>query len=191
MFDMPRYQSALAYVALKHHDHLRKGTTTPYLSHLMSTSALVMEAGGTADQCIAALLHDTVEDRGGEKAAKELRDLFGDVVADIVLGCSDTTDKDNETRTWRERKRDYIRHVAAAPTDVHLVSCADKLHNARCILADYRVLGDALWTRFNADGDNTLWYYETLIETFAGLAKPPPHLDELRRTVAALRALMG
>ncbi len=113
-------------------------------------------------------------------------------MADIVLGCSDsTTDTPGAKRPWRQRKLDYIAHVRVAGTAVHLVSCADKLHNARCILTDYRTLGDGLWDRFNAGGRDTLWYYESLIEAFADLDEPPPHLDELRRTVAALRGLMA
>lgn len=189
-----RYIDALAYAAEKHGDHLRKGTATPYLSHLLSVSALVMETGGDEDLCIAALLHDAVEDCGGMPVAHEIRARFGDKVADIVLGCSDSTtadpaDKDdkNDVDAWRKRKVAYIAHAKSAPRAVRHVSCADKLHNARCILADHRAHGDELWLRFKADAAGVLWYYRSLIAAFEQ-GEAPPHLGELRRVVDALGA---
>ena len=189
-----RYIDAIAYAARKHGDHLRKGTATPYLSHLLSVSALVMETGGDEDLCIAALLHDAVEDCGGMPVADEIRARFGDKVAKIVLGCSDSTtadpeDKDdkNDINAWRKRKVAYISHARTASRDVRHVSCADKLHNARCILADYRLQGDRLWTRFKANADGVLWYYRSLIEVF-GQGEAPPHLSELGRVVEELGA---
>jgi len=43
-----------------------------------------------------------------------------------------------------------------------LVSCADKLHNVRCILSDYRQEGETLWNRFNASKEETLWFYQSM-----------------------------
>src|SRR4051812_24739915 len=59
-----RLASAMSYVALIHGAQKRKGTAIPYISHLMSVSALVMENGGDEDQAIAGLLHDALEDCG-------------------------------------------------------------------------------------------------------------------------------
>src|ERR671912_1072920 len=87
-----RFDAALVFAARQHREQLRKGSRVPYMSHLMSVSALVMEHGGTEDQAIAALLHDAVEDapagQGGAVLAK-IREQFGDSVADMVAGCSD------------------------------------------------------------------------------------------------------
>jgi GTP pyrophosphokinase len=47
---------------------------------------------------------------------------------------------------------------------VRLVSAADKLHNARTILADYRALDEEVWSRFNGGREGTLWYYRALVD---------------------------
>ncbi len=187
----PRYTDALAYALAKHADQVRKGGTIPYAAHLLSVSALVMESGADEDLCIAALLHDVVEDCGGMPVAAEVRARYGDRVTEIVLGCSDsTTDDPDRKPDWRTRKVDYLAHVTVASDDVRRVSCADKLHNARCILADYRAVGDTLWQRFTADRASVLWYYRGLVDAFAE-GTPPPHLDELRRVVDELGRLVA
>ena len=115
----------------------------------------------------------------------------------IVLGCSDSTTSVNKP-DWETRKRDYIAHLAAAPAEVLRVSCADKLHNARAILHDYRVLGEPVWTRFSASRGaadtgraKTLWYYRELARAFRarGAAVPAGLVDELHRVVATLHEL--
>jgi (p)ppGpp synthase/HD superfamily hydrolase len=189
-----RYGKAVEHARHLHRDDVRKGTTIPYLSHLLSVSALVLEHGGIEDQAIAALLHDAAEDHGGAAVISDLRHMFGDVVADIVEACSDSLVEDSTNKPpWLERKQAYLAHVAHMPQDAVLVSAADKLHNARCILADYRRLGDALFGRFNpaAGRTGTCWYYTSLAATLtarlAGLGDDAVALGcELQRTVDAL-----
>ena len=55
---------ALVYAECKHHNQVRKGGDIPYVGHLLSVASLVINDGGTEEQAIAALLHDTVEDQG-------------------------------------------------------------------------------------------------------------------------------
>src|SRR5882762_1940081 len=141
-----RYDEAFRYAHELHGTQKRKGTSIPYISHLMIVSALVIENGGTEDQAIGALLHDAAEDQGGTPTLDEVRKRFGDVVAEIV---SDCTDSWNECKPdWRPRKEAYLAVLPAKPPRSLLVSLADKTHNAEAILYDYRVLGDALWSRF-------------------------------------------
>ena len=52
-----------------------------------------------------------------------------------------------------------MEHVDA---DTLLVSCADKVHNARAIVTDLRSLGPAMFSRFSASTEGTLWYYREL-----------------------------
>ena len=85
----PRFNEAFLYAAEKHASQKRKRTDVPYISHLMSVAALVLEAGGGEDEAIAALLHDVVEDCGGHPVLEEIRGRFGDRVAHIVDGCTD------------------------------------------------------------------------------------------------------
>lgn len=160
-----RYEAALVYAAQLHATQKRKGGDIPYITHLMSVSSLVLEGGGDEDEAIAGLLHDGPEDQGGLETLKEIRDLFGDRVADIVAGCTDTFEA--KKPEWRGRKEAYLAHLREADESVLLVSCADKLHNAHAILEDYRQVGAELWERFNATQDETLWYYGELSEIFA------------------------
>ncbi len=159
-----RVDAALVYASDLHRYQVRKGSDIPYVTHLLGVASIVGENGGTEDEVIAALLHDAVEDQGGGVTREEIVARFGSTVAATVDGCSDT---DVEPKPpWRERKEDYIAHVAGASESVRLVSAADKLHNARAILADLRTLGDELWGRFKGGKDGTLWYYREILGVF-------------------------
>jgi len=187
-----KFQSAFRFAARAHAAQNRKGTKIPYLAHLMSVAAMVIEAGGDEDTAVAALLHDAVEDQGGLGMLAQIRRRFGDRVANIVRGCTDA--ETFPKPPWRERKERYLRHLARAPREVRLVSAADKLHNARAILGDYRRLGEALWKRFHAGREEQLWYYSELVAAYrqgARDARVDPLVDEIERTVAELRRLVS
>jgi (p)ppGpp synthase/HD superfamily hydrolase len=182
----PRFTEAFAYAAALHARQVRKGARVPYLSHLMSVAALVLEDGGDEDEAIAGLLHDAVEDQGGMPTLEEIRRRFGERVARIVLGC---TDSDTEPKPpWRGRKELYLAHLPQAEADVRRVSSADKLHNARSILTDYRVVGEAVWSRFTGGKDGTLWYYRSLINAFRA-AGGGRLVEELDLTVGEIERL--
>jgi (p)ppGpp synthase/HD superfamily hydrolase len=155
----------------------------------MAVCALVLEAGGNEDQVIAALLHDAVEDQGGLATLETIRHLFGNRVADAVESCSDSTVSDPAMKLpWRERKEKYLAHLRNANKDALIVAVADKLHNARAILTDYREKGEDLWTRFNASKNEQLWYYDALVETFHQTRAPEALVAELQRVVDELSA---
>lgn len=183
------FNRAFAYAREAHAGQLRKGTPIPYVSHLLAVAALVLEDGGTETEAMAALLHDAAEDRGGEERLREIRERFGDDVARIVIECSDTTEQPKPA--WHERKRAYIQHLQTEVSDSAVrVSLADKLHNARAMLLDYREHGDALWERFNAPAADQLWYYRALADAFT--ARTPSRLAaELDRTVTELEVLVN
>src|SRR5207244_4382888 len=86
----PRFEEALTYAAAVHAGQLRKRSSIPYVSHLLIVAGTALEYGATEDVAIAALLHDAVEDAGGRERAADIRLRFGERVAAIVLGCSDT-----------------------------------------------------------------------------------------------------
>jgi (p)ppGpp synthase/HD superfamily hydrolase len=173
-----------------HHQQTRKGGSIPYIAHLMSVCALVLEAGGDEDQAIAALLHDAVEDQGGRPTAGTIRHMFGDRVANTVESCSDSMETNpDENLPWRSRKDKYLEHLRTANADALMVSAADKLHNARAVLADYRELGGGLWSRFNAPKEDQLWFYGQMIKTLQQTAAPKPLVDELSLVVGELERL--
>ncbi len=183
-----KYSEALVYAADLHRDQVRKGVGIPYVSHLLAVSSLVLEAGGDETAAIAALLHDALEDQGRDGATeREIRERFGEDVLVIVKGCTDAEVVPKPP--WRARKEAYVAHLPHASAQVRLVSSADKLHNARAIVADLRKHGSALWGRFTG-GRESLWYYASLVRAFRE-AGGGPLVEELARTVAEMHALAG
>jgi (p)ppGpp synthase/HD superfamily hydrolase len=182
----PKFQEALVYAAQAHAGQLRKGTQIPYLSHLLAVTAIALENGATDDQAIAALLHDAVEDAGGKPRLADIEARFGKAVASIVAGCTDTDEVPKPP--WRERKTAYVAHVRQAPISVKLVAAADKLHNARAILSDYRAIGDTLWTRFNGGKEGTLWYHRAMVGAFTE-PRLRPLAEDLDAAVTELERL--
>ena len=185
-----RFEDALVYAARLHAKQIRKGTTIPYASHLLSVASIVLEHGGNEIEAIAALLHDAIEDQGGTETREEIRRRFGDAVVSIVDGCTDA--EVIPKPPWKERKEQYIARLSHASPSILLVSAADKLHNARAILGDYRALGENLWDRFNGGKEGTLWYYKSLVDAFkqaaAGTALGPL-IEELERVVGEIEKL--
>lgn len=182
-----RFNQALDFAAELHQNQVRKGSGEPYIAHLLGVTSLALEHGASEDEAIAALLHDAVEDQGGEATRQEIRRRFGEQVAGIVDGC---TDSDVQPKPpWRERKEAYIAHLHSAPPSVLLVSSCDKLHNATSILRDYRRMGEKLWPRFRGGRKGTLWYYRTLVSTFRQVWQSPL-IDELDRVVSELERLV-
>lgn len=163
----------------------RKGTDIPYISHLLGVASLVLEHGGDEEQAMAALLHDAIEDQGAHQAPI-IAAYFGPRVAAIVQGCTDTDRW--PTPPWRARKQAYIDHLQHADPDILLVSCADKLHNARAICSDLRAHGSAVYERFRGGREGTLWYYERLSEAFSRLL-PGPLAANLAEAVKEMRWL--
>lgn len=181
-----RFERALVFANDLHREQRRKGSGVPYISHLLAVCALTLEYGGDEDEAIAALLHDAIEDQGGEAARAEILRQFGGRVTEIVEGCTDTDESPKPP--WRDRKEAYVRHVREAPASVRLVSACDKVHNARSLVMDYRIYGEALWDRFTGRRAGTLWYYRAMV-TALQAAGGSPVVDELNRVVTELETL--
>ena len=146
-------------------------TPIPYIAHLLAVAATVLEYDGSEDMAIAALLHDAVEDQGGEPRLSDIRNRFGDRVADIVRSCSDTvvsSSAGQQKEDWHTRKKRYVEHLNLVDHDTLLVSLSDKIHNARSILRDLRKpeIGKAVWDRFKNSRKDTLLYYWELAKSF-------------------------
>lgn len=186
------FDRALLYATHVHGGQVRKGSSTPYVAHLMAVSATVLEYGGDEDLAIAALLHDSVEDQGGAGRLEDVRNRFGKRVAKIVAACSDSmanTAAGEKKPDWHTRKTAYIKHLKTADEDILRVSLADKVHNARAILRDLRKpeIGKKIWSRFSQPREKTLWYYRSLAETFC-VVLPGQLSEELREIVDVLEA---
>lgn len=180
-----RLVQAFEMAAQLHAGQVRKGTSRPYIGHLLGVASIVLQYGADEDVTIAALLHDAVEDQGGAPTLARIRLEFGERVAGIIAACSDTDVIPKPP--WRERKEAYIRSLRTAGPDELLVSAADKLHNLRETLADLRSEGDRLWERFRTGREGTLWFHGALLDAFESSGQVPPGLlSELRQTFAAI-----
>jgi len=182
-----RFEEALAYASRLHIYQKRKATQVPYISHLLSVAALVLEDGGDEDEAIAGLLHDAVEDQGGKQTLEEVRQRFGEKVAFIVESCSDAFEVPKPP--WRERKENYLTHLRSAPPNVRRVALADKVHNARSILVSLLKDGNKVWNRFNGGKEGTLWYYQSLVQVFRETGDDFMTYD-LERIVAEIKSLI-
>jgi (p)ppGpp synthase/HD superfamily hydrolase len=181
-----RFSEALAFTAVLHAEQKRKSSGEPYLAHLLAVAAIVMDYGGNEDEAIAALLHDAVEDQGGIETLDEIRRRFGESIAQIVEGCTDTVE--HVKTPWRQRKEAHVARLKNASASVRLVVAADKLHNARSLLREYRRHGELLWSHFRGGRDGTLWYYRVVLDVLTQ-AEKTPLLEELARTVAEIERL--
>ena len=123
------FEEALVYATQAHCDQMRKQTGIPYIAHILGVTAIALEYGANETEAIGALLHDTVEDRGGAERLRDIKARFGDAVAEIVEGRTDTDQIPKPP--WRQRKEKYIAHLKDADASTRLVSAADKLHNAQ------------------------------------------------------------
>jgi GTP pyrophosphokinase len=179
-----RIEQAFLLASELHAGQRRKRTGIPYVFHLMAVASLVAEYGGEEDQIVAAFLHDAIEDAGGARAREIIRARFGESVVELVEGC---TDGEEPKPPWRVRKEAYLVRLRDASPAVRLVSVADKVHNARSIVAALRA-GDEIWSRFQGGRDGCLWYYGGILDA-AGHGWEHPILDELRRTVAVMQDL--
>lgn len=182
-----KFTEALVYAAQLHATQIRKGSGVPYIAHLLGVASIALEYGANESEAIAALLHDAIEDQGGAKIRDEIQQRFGETVAAIVEGCTDTdlTPKP----PWRDRKEAYLAHISHTSASVRLVSAADKLYNAQSILKDYRQIGDEIWQRFTGKKEGTLWYYRSLVNAFRQV-ETTPLIEELDRVVAELEQLV-
>ncbi|MBA3533716.1 MAG: HD domain-containing protein [Ardenticatenales bacterium] len=166
-----RFEEALVYANHLHATQLRKGRGIPYIAHLLAVASIALEFGANEDEAIAALLHDAVEDQGGAETLAAIRERFGEEVAAIVWGCSDTDMTPKPP--WQERKEAYLAHLPHASGSIRLVSAADKVHNLRTIIEDYLVLGDELWERFRGGKEGTLWYYRAIADALLAIEPTP------------------
>ncbi|WP_259732414.1 HD domain-containing protein [Synechocystis sp. CS-94] len=175
-----RFSNALVLANQLHINQLRKGSQVPYISHLLGVAALVLEMGGNEDEAIAALLHDAVEDQGGEATLKLIREQFGETVAELVLGCSDS--QAIPKPPWEERKEKHLTKLRHSSLSVLKISVADTLHNARTIQIDLRRHGQEIWPKFSRGKSGILWYYQNLWEIYQD-RNPNPWSMELANII--------
>ena len=182
-----KFEEALVYASVVHAGQIRKATGIPYIAHLLGVASIAFEYGADEDEGIGALLHDAAEDAGGAARIDDIRIRFGERVATIVEGCTDTLETPKPP--WRERKEKYLAHLKETDASTRLVSAADKLFNVRSILRELRQRGDAVWARFSGGKKDRLWYYRALVIAFRQHGDHSDLIDELDRVVNEIEKL--
>src|SRR5437667_12268542 len=184
-----KFEEALVYATQAHGNQMRKKTGIPFVAHILGVTAIALEYGANETEAIGALLHDTVEDCGGAERLRDIRERFGDDVAGIVDGCTDTYETPKPP--WLERKRSYIEHLKDSDSPTRLVSASDKLHNTRAILAELRRNGLEVFERFGGKKDGTLCYYRTLVTALREHGNHTDLIGDLDRVVTEIEKLAG
>lgn len=131
-----RIEQAIRAATILHKGQIRKGAAPiPYIAHPMAVSYIAMDYTDNEDVLIGALLHDTIEDT--DYTAKEIQEDFGVTVREIVEALSEPAEKDGESATWKERKKQYAKQLKKAPEAALIIAAADKIHNMRSIVEEY------------------------------------------------------
>jgi (p)ppGpp synthase/HD superfamily hydrolase len=155
-------ERALRSAASFHRGQERKGSGVPYVQHVVAVAMILDRLGFAEDVVIAGLLHDVVEDT--EATLEQVREAFGETVAETVAFCSERkTDPGGQKRPWIDRKQEHLDLLIDAPIAARAVTLADKLHNLLSIQLDLRE-GRDVWSTFNAERSQVLWYYRSVIE---------------------------
>lgn len=180
----------MAWAANVHRDQTRRFGAVPYTSHLLAVAALVLEDGADEHVAVAALLHDAVEDQGGQPVLDDIARRFGPEVARIVDACTDSTVEPKPA--WLDRKAVYLGHLRRErmDDDVLTVIAADKLHNARTLLADLHRVGADAWATFSAEPSSVVAYYEGISELLDERLPTSRNTADLHRVVRELAAFV-
>ena len=129
-------EQAIRASAILHKDQVRKGPVPyPYLTHLFSAAMIAADHTDSEETIVATLLHDTLEDT--EYTEAELREDFGNAVADIVRIVTEPPRASNDLKAILAQKKQYLKQIKNAPESALIVVAADKIHNMRCMVEEY------------------------------------------------------
>jgi (p)ppGpp synthase/HD superfamily hydrolase len=182
------YDAALIFASKAHRNQVRKGTDIPYIAHPIHVSLLLIRHGFDEPLAIAGLLHDVVEDC--DISLQELRERFGDEVAALVDAVSEQKSSDGSELPWETRKAEKLARLRQADANVAALKAADAIHNARSILIDYYQIGDQIWQRFKRGPEQTLAYYDEIVQLVEAKLAPHPIAQELAQTVNELHKIV-
>ncbi len=191
------FDEALVFAHQLHRKQRRKTSGAPYTAHLLGVAALVMEDGGSEDEAIAALLHDSLEDQahnfpgGARELAAEIEKRFGPRVRELVEALTERRSAreaqiHDKRERWRAHKQAYIDQIVNADPAVLRISSADSIYNVRSLTRDHQRMGDNLWLRFlTRSRDDQLWAYDALARALLARGGGPL-AEELNRAVDEL-----
>ena len=161
---------AIIFATERHAGQVRKGTTIPYITHPLETMTILNAMKADTYLLMAGVLHDVLEDT--DTTGNEILERFGTDVMSLVAGHSE-----DKSKTWKERKETAIRECAEASFRMKMLIMADKTANLRSMYNDFKLVGNKLWERFNADKELQAWYYSNMIDSLAEMQYDPNTKD--------------
>lgn len=177
-----RFEDALEFANQVHAEQKRKDSGAPYFAHVIGVAALVLEDGGSEEEAIAALLHDTAEDQGGQAMLEEVAERFGEKISRIVAECSDTLVSPKPP--WQARKEAHIQALHSAQPETIRIMLADKVYNSRNLLRGLLERGEMVWENFKGGRDGTIWYFKQMYAVFSRTRPSSNYLmDEFARNI--------
>ncbi|MDQ1710493.1 MAG: diphosphokinase / guanosine-3,5-bis(diphosphate) 3-diphosphatase [Frankiaceae bacterium] len=129
--DFKPLQRAYELAELRHRGQTRR-SGEPYITHPIAVATIAAELGMDVTTCVAALLHDTVEDTA--TSLEQIRVDFGETVARVVDGVT----KLDKVKFGDAAEAETIRKmVVAMARDIRVlvIKLADRLHNMRTLAA--------------------------------------------------------
>jgi (p)ppGpp synthase/HD superfamily hydrolase len=174
---------ALAKATEAHAGQIRNGSGgLPYIEHPRMVAATLAIAGYGDATLAAALLHDVVED--SDTTVEELRAEFGDEIADLVAALSD----DESIESYRDRKDEHRRRVAAVDGDALAIYAADKLTNMTTLHAAIEGEGMRVADEYKVPLTLKLEVWEADAAMLATTEPGLPLLDPLTEAITRLGA---
>jgi (p)ppGpp synthase/HD superfamily hydrolase len=178
-----KIQKALNLAAAKHNGQMRKSSKLPYIVHPFSVAIILSEFTDDENVIVAGLLHDLLEDVESY-SYQNLKNDFGQKIADIILGISEENDFDNgesEKETWKKRKLGYLKNLEKQNQESLLICAADKIHNLKSMSRIYQEQKRGMWRDFNAPLEKQIWYYQAVIEILEIKLKNRQILKKLKK----------
>lgn len=192
MFLTPRIEKAIVRATVLHQSQKRKISGVPYIVHPYSVAFLLAHYTDDEDVIIAGLLHDTLEDIP-EYTEEMLREEFGEracaIVKEVTEDFTQAEKEDHSIRgnNWRARKEKYLANLSNDSKEALLVATADKIHNMRSALDEYRIHGDSVWEKFKRNADNLIWFYTEAAKVI-NEHLDHPLVEEMNRLLLELQA---
>jgi (p)ppGpp synthase/HD superfamily hydrolase len=180
VFLTPVFSDAVRWARTLYDAHNRADTQAPYLGHYLASAAYVLDAGGSENEAVAALLQGAIK-----RTARQVTeaDIAGRVNPQVARMVSEATEPD--ISDWSTRKAAYIEQFKTVSPGTRKVIAATMLHNVQALNRSLVVQGRAYWEDFSGGKDRSLAFYRSALRELKRLDNNTL-LTELERSVRTL-----
>jgi guanosine-3',5'-bis(diphosphate) 3'-pyrophosphohydrolase len=174
-------KDALETARRAHAGQLRHGSDgRPFIEHPLAVAEHLVKYRYSDEVLAAALLHDVVENSA--VGIDEVRDHFGDVVADLVAALTE----DETIPVYEERKEEHRWRVAEADPAALAIFAADKLTNVAMLREAYALIGEGVSDELKVTLDLKIYVWEADLEMLFDEAAEMPLTNELADEMVGL-----